>query len=228
MQWMDGTPADDRDRFRWLANVVFSCFDSCFEGLETEYVGKVNTSLWSRPRQPDYTVSPERNDRDLTVASVERACDPAGLLAGTDDQVLDELLRHHLESLLHLARLRGWDTEPFLRAGECVRRSGFVAQASLPDARGRYRRDVTARAWGVISAAEKRMYLAVQDLSGRELRRVDAPTRGDWHTLRAGLHKIAWLDRHTVELQPRQRAGIDLGPRLRIEGIDDAVGSVEP
>jgi hypothetical protein len=30
MQRMDVSPADDRDRFRWLANDVFSCFDSCF------------------------------------------------------------------------------------------------------------------------------------------------------------------------------------------------------
>ena len=219
--WMDGTPSDDRERFRSLANVVFSCFDSCLEDLQTDYVGKIVTELWSHPRQPDATVSPDRNDKDLTVASVSRACDAAELMAQSDDEVLAELLRLHLESLLHLAELRGWDKAPFLRAAECVRLSGFVAEASLPNKKSRFRRDLTARAWGVINAVDRRVYLAVHDQSGHELRRVEAPLRGDWHTLRAGLHKIVCLDGHSVELQPRQRAGIDLGPRLRIQVLDD-------
>lgn len=139
--------------------------------------------------------------------------------------MLEQLLSRHLESLLHSARRRDWDTAPFSAAAERVRDSGFVAGASLPGVRGRYRRDLTAHAWGVISALDKRMHLAVRDQSGRELHRVDAPAHGDWHSLRAGLHKVSWLDKHTVELQPRQRDGRDLGPRLRIEGID---GTADP
>ncbi|WP_142023913.1 hypothetical protein [Blastococcus colisei] len=38
----------------------------------------------------------------------------------------------------------------------------------------------------------------------------------DWHGLRAALHRVAWVDARTAELQPRQRAGVDLGPRLQI------------
>lgn len=144
--WMDGTPSDDRERFRSLANVVFSFFDSCLEDLQTDYVGKIVTELWSHPRVPDASVSPERNDKDLTVVSISRACDVAELMAESDDEVLAELLRLHLESLLHVAELRGMDMGPFLRADERVGVSGFVAEASLPNKMSRFRRDLTARA----------------------------------------------------------------------------------
>lgn len=85
MHWGDGTPQDDRERFRRLANVVSSCFDSCFAGLQTEYVAKVAVLLSSRPLHPDHDVNPERNNRDVTVVMVESAYDPAGLLSRGDD-----------------------------------------------------------------------------------------------------------------------------------------------
>jgi hypothetical protein len=216
IHWRDGTPEHDRARFRRLANLVASCFDSCFDGLETEHVGKVNTALWSRRGERNYTVTPERNDRDDTVVTVDRAVDPADLLARTDAEMLDALLAVHLDTLVHLAERRGWDTEPFLRAADCVRSSGWEAGVLLPEKVSPYRRDLVAQAGGTVDIHGGRAFLAVHDRSGRELQRVETGVPADWHSLRAALYKIAWADPETVELQPRQRAGVDLGPRLRI------------
>jgi len=57
---MDGQPEHDRARFRHLANLVAGCFDYCLEPIETDYVGKVVTELWSRPRRSDLAASPDR------------------------------------------------------------------------------------------------------------------------------------------------------------------------
>jgi hypothetical protein len=100
LDWMDGTPADDRPRFRRLAQVVHSCFDSCFEGLQTDYVGKVAIGLWSRPVHPDLFVNPKENDREVTVVMVERAYDAARLLTRSDEEALEALLQVHVDSLL--------------------------------------------------------------------------------------------------------------------------------
>ncbi|WP_284490590.1 hypothetical protein [Blastococcus capsensis] len=214
---MDGSPGDDRPRFRRLANLATSCFDSCFEGLETEYVGKVNTALWSRPRNQAYTVVPEQNDRDDTIVTVGRALDPTELLDRGDDEVLAALLDIHLDALRQLAQQRGWSSEPFSRAADCVRRGGWEAQASIPEKVNRFSKDLVAWAGGLIDASGGRIYLAVRDQSsGVELQRVEQDVPADWHGLRAALHKVAWIDARTVELQPRQRAGVDLGPRLQI------------
>lgn len=216
IHWMDGTPAHDRPRFRRLANLVTTCFDSCFTGLETEYVGKVNTALWSKSNKQDFTVIPERNDRDDTVVTVERAVDPADLLAGSDAEALGALLDIHVDTLLHLAERRGWGPQPFLLAADCVRSGGWQVRASLPEKASRFRRDLVARAGGIVDVNGGRVHLAVHERSGRELHRVKSEGPVDWHDLRAALYKITWMDHQTVELQPRQRAGVDLGPRLRI------------
>jgi hypothetical protein len=184
--------------------------------LETEYVGKVNTALWSRRGELEYTVTPERNDRGDTVVTVDRPVDPADLLVRTDAEMLDALLAIHLDTLVHVAERRGWDTELFLLAADCVRSNGWEARVLLPEKVSPYRRDMVARAGGTVDIHGGRAFLAVHDHSGRELRRVETGVPADWHSLRAALHKIAWTDPETVELQPRQRAGVDLGPRLRI------------
>jgi hypothetical protein len=216
IHWMDGTPAHDRARFRRLANLVASCFDSCLDDLDTEHVGKVNTALWSRRGKLDYTVTPERNDRNDTVVTVDRAVDPADLLARTDAELLDAVLAIHLDTLVHVAERRGWEAERLLRAADCVRSSGWEAGVVLPEKVSPHRADLVAHAGGRVDIHGGRAFLAVHDRSGRELQRVETEVPADWHSLRAALYKIVWADPGTVELQPRQRAGVGLGPRLRI------------
>lgn len=217
IHWLDGTPEHDRARFRHLTNLVASCFDACLEPVQTDFVAKVNTVLRSTPTWPDLTVIPVRNDKEDTVVGVERAIDPAEVLSGTDDEVLAAVLRIHVESLVHLASARGWDPQPFVRAGDCVLASGYEIRASLSDKVNRFQRDIVARAWGVIDRESGRITLAVYDSTGRELKRTETSFPPSWDLLQNGLHKIAWTDRRSVELQPRQRGGIDVGPRLTVE-----------
>ncbi|MFD2094281.1 hypothetical protein [Blastococcus deserti] len=176
----------------------------------------MNTALWSRRSELDYTVTPQRNNGDDTVVTVDRAADLADLLARTAAELLDALLAIHLDTLVHLAERRGWDTELLLRAADCVRSSGWEARVLLPEKISPYRRDLVARAGGTVDAHGGRAFLAIHDRSGSELQRVEAEVPADWHSLRAALYRIAWADPETVELQPRQRAGLDLGPRLKI------------
>jgi hypothetical protein len=77
------------------------------------------------------------------------------------------------------------------------------------------------------------VWLSVHDRSGHELRSVEADVATDWHGLRAALSQITWVDPHTVELRPRQRAGIDLGPRFEkstsrtdVEPLDPRLGAI--
>ncbi len=217
IHWLDGTPAHDRARFRRLTSLVSSCVDACLEPVQTDFVAKVNTVLRSHPAWPDLTVLPVRNDREDTVVGVERAIDPAELLALTDDHVLAVVLRIHVESLVHLASARGWDPQPFLRAQDRVVSGGFEIRTTLPDKVNRFQRDVVARAWGVIDRESGRITLAVYDGTGRELDRAEAAFLPSGDLMTNALHRIAWTDRRTVEVQPRQRLGIDLGPRLRVE-----------
>lgn len=225
IKWRDDMTPDNsfwpdvqKGAFQRDALLVYSCFDAAFTGIQTDFVRKVVTLLVSRSRGSGITLNPLQNDRDLTVVMVHRPWMATGTVARASGVTLNELLDLHEECLLYVCGQRGWATEPIHQAAEHVRNNGWSVQADLPDKRNRSR-DKIARCWGTLDESGSRVHLQVVSPTGEVLAQKSRRMLGDWHDLRCSLGKLVWADDGALQLEPRTRAGLAAGPRMRIAPV---------
>jgi len=207
----------DQALFNRLASPLTSLYDAHLRDVETDYVSKVAVIIDAGRPERLFSVNPQLNNRDVTVALVSTGMDCTSLARDLLFERAVRLLDQHVAALCWLADQRGWSRQPFLSAQQAIVRSRFCLHEehtkSAPRTKGYRARMV--RHLDLEQAFIELQVVAAGDgeVVGRE--RCDVPS--EWRELRARSDKIVWISSSRVELRPRQRLDLDVGPTLVLE-----------
>lgn len=205
------------EAFNPLSLPVTSLYDTFLPLLETEWVGKVVTVCTDGADEAIWSVVPDRNDRELTVALVHTGFDGEALLRADERERAELLLGRHTEAVLWLARRRGWPIDDLVGVADQVRASGFEATEEGP---WTARRGTGWRARWVrrmaVDGGTVELQVCSTDDDGPVGLFVQAVS-GDWLDLRDRAQKVVWTGPERVELRPRTRRGRDGSPTLLLE-----------
>jgi hypothetical protein len=167
--------------------------------LNTPDTGKAIVEVGQRPE-----FIPAPIEQLIDVAVIHRPFDVKAYKSkgrqGRKRMVLDTM---H-EGMLALAEHKDWPSEPFIAAYEAVLEEnihcvGMQAKGVLsPD-----RRHTARQAWD-LDTDMLRLFIVVQDRSGKELRRVRYETIMPFGYVLGNLGKLEWVDDKTVRLLSRE------------------------
>jgi len=203
--------------FNHLAIPLTSLYDAHLRDIETDYVSKVAVIIDARRPESPRSVSPQVNNRDVTVALVTTGMDCTSMAREPLFERAVGLLDQHVAALCWLADLRGWSQQPLLSAQHAIVRSRFRLHEEHAKSAPRTK-DYRARMVRHLDLEQAFIELQVVaagdgEVLGRE--RCDVPS--EWRELGARSDKIVWTSSSRVELRPRRRLDLDVGPTLVLE-----------